>query len=69
MKKQLRVYVGFCDGKPHKRTMHAFPQSGYEEHGYAIYRTRTEARRFYEDVRPMLLVPEKRTGLLSGGNV
>lgn len=62
MSKPMRVYVGFCDDKPH------FDKSceRTRQPGYSVFKSKRRARELYEDVRPMLLVLEKRTGK-SGG--
>ena len=63
MSKPIRVYVGFCDDKPH---FDKFCE-GSRQPGYSVFKSKRRAREMYEDVRPMLLVPEKRTGTKSGG--
>ena len=58
--KKIRVYVGFTDGKPGDDFLDA--PRGW---GVMGFRRRYEARRFYEDVRAMYLVPvqKKRAAL------
>lgn len=55
------VWVGFTDGKPDLDALR--PEGGISTDGYAVlYRTRKEARRYYQDVRKMTLRPFPRKG-------
>lgn len=51
VKTEFHVWVGFSDNKPHV----AYTDPGNAPQ-YSVYRTRREARREYEDVRPATLV-------------
>lgn len=60
--KPIKVYVGFCDDKPHFDSL----AEGARQPGFSVFRSKKRARELYEDVRTMLLVPEgKPTGVAS----
>ena len=58
-RKAVKVWVGFSDGKPLAWWTHDI--YGTHRH-YSVFTSRRAARKQYEDVREMLLVPLPKKG-------